>query len=231
MLPNAASLRCGIGDDEHPPLTRVASIAMTHQPRSIIVSIASIACTALLAACNSTPAPTALSDEEIGARMMQAATPGEMHAFLAYDTGRWTGTSKSWPGIGAEPITMPAEFTVRMVLGGRFSETTYSADMPGVGKFEGIAITGYDNAAGEYQCTWIDSFGTTMMIGTGKRLADGKSVETNFTYFCPVRNRRVPVRQLITHDSEDRQTHRMWANDMATNAEYLMMEAAYTRVK
>ncbi len=117
---------------------------MTHQPRSIVVSIASIAC-------------TTLSDKEIGVRMMQAATPRKMHSFLAYDTGRW--------------------------------------------------------------------------CGTGKRLADGKSVETNFTYFCPIRNRRVPVRQVITHDSDARQTHRMWASDMATDAEYLMMEATYTRLK
>ena len=204
---------------------------MIRQRHLRLLSVASITCTSLLAACSSGPAPAALSEEEMGARMMEAATPGEMHAFLAYDTGRWTGTSRSWPGIGAEPMTMPAEFTVRMVLGGRFSETTYSADMPGMGKFEGLAITGYDNGAGEYQCTWIDSFGTTMMTGTGKRLADGKSVETNFTYFCPIRGRRVPVRQVITHDSADQQTHRMWANDMATDNEYLMMEATYTRVK
>jgi len=204
---------------------------MTRPDRLGLPSLASIAAASLLAACTGGPKPAALTQEEMGARMMEAATPGEMHEFLAYDTGRWTGTSRSWPGIGAEPMTMPAEFTVRMVLGGRFSETTYSADMPGMGKFEGLAITGYDNGAGEYQCTWIDSFGTTMMIGTGRPLADGKSVQTDFTYFCPVRGRRVPVRQIITHDSADRQTHRMWASDISTDAEYLMMEAVYTRVK
>ena len=70
-----------------------------------------------------------------------------------------------------------------------------------------------------------------MMTGSGKRLADGKSVQTDFTYFCPIRGRRTPVRQVITHDSADQQTHRMWVQDLATDAEYMMMEAVYTRAK
>jgi len=172
-----------------------------------------------------------MSQEEVGKAMMAAAEPGPMHQWLAQDVGRWTGNSKSWPGAGSEPMVMPAEFSVRMLLGGRFSETTYSADMPGMGKFEGLALTGYDTAAGEFQCTWVDTFGTTMMTGSGQRLADGKSVETNFTFYCPVRRCKVGMRQIVTRDSNDQQTHRMWTADMESGQEYLMMEAVYTRAK
>lgn len=163
-------------------------------------------------------------------KMMAAANPGPEHAWLLEDVGSWKGTSKSWPGVGAEPMSMPAAFTVTALLGGRFTSCRYTATSEGMPNFEGFAITGYDNAAREFQSMWIDTYGTTMMTGSGKRSADGRTIEMTFGFFCPVRGRRTTIWQQITRESPTRQSHRMWAEDLASGKKYLMMEASYERV-
>ena len=162
-------------------------------------------------------------------RMMEAATPSEQHAWLLEDVGNWKGTSKSWPAPGAEAFEEKAQFVVRSVLGGRFIETTHRCDMPDMPAFEAIVLTGYDNAAREFVTVWIDSFGTTMMTGTGARSADGKTLALTCTYFCPMRGKRTTLWQSFTRESKDRQTHRMWSEDMATGQKYLMAEGVYER--
>lgn len=211
-----------------------------HRPLAA-ASLAFLAPLALLGGCASTQgaasggstaaaAAPAMDDEAMMEAVMAAAAPGEMHAWLLEDVGAWRGTSTSWPGEGADPIECAAAFTVESELGGRFIEIEYTSTVPGMPEFEGLAITGYDNAAGEFQSMWIDSYGTTMMTGTGKRSDDGRSLETSYRYHCPMRGRRVSMFQVITHESPDHQVHRMWAEDMATGRMYLMMEASYDRV-
>jgi len=180
--------------------------------------------------CRSTPPSVPFDMNAAMEKMMAAGNPGPEHAWLLEEVGNWKGTSKSWPGAGAEPMSMPAGFTVSAILGGRFTSCRYTATMEGMPDFEGLAITGYDIGAREFQTMWIDTYGTTMMTGSGQRSADGRSMSMTFTYFCPVRGCRATMWQEITRHSQSRQTHRMWAEDLATGAKYLMMEAEYDRV-
>lgn len=164
--------------------------------------------------------------------MMKAATPSPMHAWLLEDVGHWTGSCTSWPSAAAEPMHTRADFVVEGKLGGRFVQTLHTSEMPeGIDPFEGIALTGFDNAAGQFESTWIDCFGTAMMTGVGTRSADGRTLDMRSSYYCPIRRCRTPIRHTITRDSANTQTHRMWSNDFATGKEYLMMEAVYTRAK
>lgn len=200
-----------------------------------LIQTAGVVMLALLPACTASQSSTGaaapgLTQEEIMRRSADAAEPGEMHARLMTDVGRWKGTSRSWPSLGAEPMDVPTALTIRPILGGRFIETEFDAEIPGLGHYDGILITGYDNAAGEFQSTWVDSVGTTMMTGAGELSDDGRSIGIEFTYFCPVRMRRIGLWQVITRNSADQRTHRMWGLDIATGKEYLMMEAVYTRV-
>lgn len=191
-----------------------------------------LAGTAMLAGagCETKQAGTAPDMDAAMEKMVAAANPGPEHAWLLEDVGDWKGTSRSWPSIGAEPMSMPAAFTVTSMLGGRFTSCRYTATSEGMPNFEGFAITGYDNAAREFQSVWIDTYGTTMMTGSGKRSADGRTIETTFGFFCPVRGRRTTIWQEITRESPTRQSHRMWAEDLASGKKYLMMEASYERV-
>lgn len=176
------------------------------------------------------PAPAAgYSEQELMERMMSAATPGPQQAWLLEDCGRWKGSTRSWPAPEAEPFESTAEFSVEGILGGRFTECRYRSVMEGMPPFEGLAITGYDVAAGEFQAMWIDTYGTTMMTGTGRRSADGRTVDLAFKFHCPVRGRQVPLWQQITRESADRQIHRMWTEDINSGRKYLMMEAVYER--
>lgn len=184
-----------------------------------------------LSGCRTAPRPEAsLSEEELMEQMMAAATPGPMQAWLLEDVGTWKGESRSWSAPGSEAYEMEASFTIVPRLGGRFTECNYESEYPGMPRFEGIAITGYDNAAGEFQAMWIDSYGTTMMTGTGKRSDDGRAIEMTYSFHCPVRHRRVLLWQEIVRESPDRQTHRMWSEAMSDGSKYLMMEAVYRRV-
>ncbi len=201
--------------------------------RVVAISLAALATTACCSQRECTRArastPTTIDPETASAAMMEAMNPGPEHAWLAEDVGSWKGVSKSWPAPGAEAFTMPVEITVESKLGGRFVEWQYHAESAEMPVFDGLSLTGYDIAAREFQTTWIDSYGTTMMTGSGKRSADGNSIELVCGYFCPARQTRVTMWETFTRDTKDRQTHRLWANDMATGVKYLMMEAVYER--
>lgn len=203
---------------------------------------ASLAFLLLAAGCASTGAHEAAhadthEPDAMMARMAAAAEPGPMHAWLLEDVGAWKGESTSWPGIGAEPIVMPASFTVEPMLGGRFAACRSSAqgdgaaDGAGMPDYDGLAITGYDNAAGEFQSMWIDTYGTTMMTGSGTRSSDGRTLSMCYGYFCPIRGRRAPMWQEIVRESPTRQVHRLWAEDLASGTKYQVMEAVYERVE
>jgi len=181
------------------------------------------------AGCRSTQPSAPLDMNAAMQKMMAAANPGPEHAWLHEDVGSWSGTSKSWASAGGESMSMPAGFTVDTLLGGRFTSCRYAAKSEGMPDFEGFSITGYDLAAREFQTMWIDTYGTTMMTGSGKRSADGRTIEMTFGFFCPVRGRRTTIWQQITRESPTRQSHRMWAEDLASGKKYLMMEASYER--
>jgi hypothetical protein len=198
--------------------------------RSALTS-ATLAATLLLltTGCQTTQPSAPLDMNAAMQKMMTAANPGPEHAWLHEDVGSWRGTSKSWASAGGESMSMPAGFTVDTLLGGRFTSCRYAAKSEGMPDFEGFSITGYDLAARQFQTMWIDTYGTTMVTGSGQRSADGRTLTMTLTYFCPVRDRQATMWQEITRESPTRQTHRMWAEDLASGAKYLMMEAVYER--
>ena len=119
-------------------------------------------------------APT---QEEMMKAWMEVATPGEAHKVLANFAGKWDTSSKMWMAPGTEPMQTKGTAEGKLILGGRFLETTHSGSMMGM-PWEAKALTGYDNFRKHYQSLWIDNMGTTMTLLNGKADADGKT----FTY-------------------------------------------------
>ena len=183
-----------------------------------------------LAAAACAPRTATMTDAQMMEAAQAAATPGANHAWLMDGLGDWKGTSESWMSPGATATKVDARYTVTSMLGGRFTETRYFSEMPGMGPFEGYCLMGYDNGAREFQAAWVDSYGTAMMTGSGRLSGDGTTIEMDFSYFCPIRKQRTPMWQTVTRVGKDREVHRMWGLDMATGAKYLLMQGEFSRV-
>ncbi|UYQ93761.1 DUF1579 domain-containing protein [Chitinophaga horti] len=94
-------------------------------------------------------------------------TPGEMHKMLASADGNWKYTMSMWMAPGAEPMKSEGSCMNRMILGGRYQESTFKGDFMGM-PFEGVSITGFDNAKKTFHSNWIDNMGTGIMNSEGK---------------------------------------------------------------
>jgi hypothetical protein len=73
---------------------------------------------------------------------MLAGTPGEMHKKLAADAGVWVGKNTMWMAPGAEPMVSDSKTTVTPILDGRFVRLEMAGEMPGMGPYNGFAISG-----------------------------------------------------------------------------------------
>jgi Protein of unknown function (DUF1579) len=111
-------------------------------------------------------APKPMSEEEMMRQWQMAATPSAGHARLMPMVGTWRATTTFTMAPGDAPQVSSGTSVHRMVLGGRFLEQVYKGTSMGM-PFEGIGLTGYDNAQQKYVGAWMDSFGTGVMRGIG----------------------------------------------------------------
>jgi hypothetical protein len=160
---------------------------------------------------------------------MEAATPGEEHAFLQKAVGTWEGKNKMWMAPNTEPMLSTGTTRISPMFEGRFTKAEMSGEMPGgMGQFDGFCLTGYDNVAQTFQAVWIDNMGTGMMIGTGKLSDDQKTLTWNYTYNCPMTKAPKPYRIVERFTGPDTYTMEMFGPDLE-GTEYRMMEIRYTR--
>jgi len=160
---------------------------------------------------------------------MEAATPGEQHAFLQKAIGTWEGRNKMWMAPNTEPMLSTGTTKISPMLDGRFTKAEIKGEMPGgMGEFEGFALTGYDKVADTFQSVWIDNMGTGMMIGTGRLSDDQKTLTWNYSYNCPITKGPKPIRIVERLTGPDSYVMEMYGPDLE-GAEYKMMEIIYKR--
>jgi hypothetical protein len=107
----------------------------------------------------------AQSEQEMKA-WMDYMTPGAPHQMLAAADGEWEANVSMWMDPDSPPNTSTGTAVNKMIHGGRYQYSTFTGNMMGM-PFEGIGITGYDNAEKVYVSTWIDNMGTGMMMMKG----------------------------------------------------------------
>ncbi len=172
--------------------------------------------------------PPGMTMEDVQA-CMEAATPGEMHAWLAEGEGEWTGQSKMWMAPGTEPMVSECTSTVTPMMDGRFIQCEIESEMPGMGPFNGFGIYGFDNVSEQFQSTWVDNFGTGMMTGTGELSSDKKTLTWTFTYNCPVTKKPTVMREIERRTGPDTMVLEMYGTTPGTKEEFKMMEISFTR--
>jgi hypothetical protein len=172
--------------------------------------------------------PPGITPEDMQA-CMSAATPGDMHKWLAECVGTWKGTNKMWMAPDTEPTVSPCTSVLTAIMDGRYIKDETSGDMPGMGPFTGFGLTGFDNVSGKFQSTWIDNMGTGMMTGTGERSSDGTTLTINYTYNCPIAKGPMVMREVQHRTGKDTMTLEMFGPAPHTNKEYKVMEITLTR--
>jgi hypothetical protein len=172
--------------------------------------------------------PPGWTEEDVQA-MMAAATPGKMHEHLAKDVGVWHGKHTMWMAPGTDPIKSESTSKVTKMLDGRFTKLEVEGEIPGMGPFHAVSITGFDNVAQKFTSTWIDNHGTGMMNGTGELSPDGKTLTWKFTYNCPIAKKPVVMRQIETVTGSKTKTLEMFGADPKSGKEFKMMTIELTK--
>lgn len=157
---------------------------------------------------------------------MEYMTPGEMHQALAGDDGEWTAEMTYWMAPDAPPTTSTGTMINQMILGGRYQESRYSADMEGM-PFEGIGITGYDNAKKVFVSTWVDNMGTGIMYLEGPWNEADKSITLTGSTTDPASGKEINIREVLRRIDENTQVMEMY--DDRTGKEFKTMEIKLTR--
>ena len=158
-----------------------------------------------------------------------AGMPGEKHAHLAKSVGTWTGKSTLWMAPGVEPVTSDCTSKVTTIMDGRFTKAEFDGEIPGMGPYHGVGISGYDNVSQKFVSTWIDNHSTGIMTGTGDLSSDGKTTTWNYTYTCPIAKKPVVMRQVDTMTGPNTMTMEMSGPDPKTGKDFKMMKIELTK--
>lgn len=160
---------------------------------------------------------------------MDYATPGDMQKMLAKSDGMWIGETTIWMEDGGKPMTSKSEATNKMVFDGRYQVSEHKGNFMGM-PFEGMSITGYDNAKKKFVSNWIDNMGTGIMHTEGDWNASKKSIEFNGKMTDPSRpGKDCDVREVYTFVDDTHQTMEMYGPDSKTGKEFKTMEIKFTK--
>lgn len=162
-----------------------------------------------------------------------AAKPGKQHERLNKAVGTWKGVTTSQMFPGAPESTSEMTTVVTSLMGGRYTrgESTGTMDMGPMGKvpFEGLGHYGYNNAAGKYECTWMDNTGTMIMFMTGEESQDGKVITWKGEFMDPSTNSTTWMREVETLIDDNTMKLEFYSPD-GQGGEFKMMTINYTRV-
>jgi len=174
------------------------------------------------------PAPMAEMDSATVANAwMEYMTPGEAHKMMANEEGNWNCDMTFWMGPDAPPQKETSSCEIKMILDGRYQQSTYTGNMMGM-PFEGISTVAYDNATNEYVSTWIDNMGTGMMVMRGTYNGNTRTTTLNGTMVDPVTKTVKEVREL--YDIVDENTRKMQMFETPKGGKkYKSMEIIMTR--
>lgn len=163
------------------------------------------------------------SEAEMEKMMKEMAAPGEHHQWLAKQEGAWDVQMTTFNPDGSTEETKGSA-TIRMVLGGRFQEQTFTGAFHGQ-PYHGTGMTGYDNLKKEFQNYWFDTMGTAPSVARGGLSSDGKVLTLKGTFEMPIGP--MDFSMVFTVKSADEFTFDM-SGEMGGQA-FPMMKTVYKR--
>lgn len=157
------------------------------------------------------------------------AAPNANHEKLAKMAGSWTTQTAFWAAPGAPPQVSVGTAELKMILGGRYLEQRQTGKLMGQ-PFEGLGYTGYDNLKRKYVTTWMDNFGTSILVMTGSLDPSGKVLRSQGAMDEIMTGKPQKLKDAVTLVDDDHFKYELWMagpdGKMAKT-----MEIAYARKK
>ncbi|NHN24300.1 DUF1579 domain-containing protein [Flavobacterium jejuense] len=154
-------------------------------------------------------------------------TPSKTHEIMAQDNGVWEEEITMWASRKSDPVKSTFKVINKMILGGRYQESTHKGDMMGM-PFEGISTLAYDNTAQEYVSTWIDNMGTGIMVMKGQFNSDTKSINFEGKTIDPLTRKEKKLKEIFTYIDSNTQKIEMFDIDY-DGKQFKSMEAILKR--
>jgi len=161
-------------------------------------------------------------------KWMDFMTPSEVHKMMAKSDGEWSEEIQMWMDPGAPSQTMHASCVNKMILGGRYQESTHNGEFNGM-PFEGRSITGYDNIRQIIFSTWIDNMGTGLTYMEGTWNPASNSIEMKGKMTDPMTGTVADVREVLKFVDDNTQIMEQYG--VKDGKEYKSMEIRLTRVR
>lgn len=146
---------------------------------------------------------SAQSQEEMKA-YTEYMTPGPIQQMMAKSEGVWSSSVTFWASEGAQPTSSSMETTNEMILGGRYLRSDNKGVMMGA-PFEGIGVTGYDNAKKIFVNSWIDNLGTGIIFLEGTLDAATNTIHYSGKSTDAVTKKDVPIRETLQFTDDTHQ--------------------------
>jgi hypothetical protein len=170
----------------------------------------------------------AQTDAEIKA-LQAYMTPGEMHKMMAMVEGEWTTDGKMWMDPKGQPVASKGEASYKMILGGRYQESTFRGDMMGM-PFEGKGLMAYDNLKKQFENTWVDNMSSGIMKTEGTYDPGTKTYNMSGKMVDPMSGKECKMRETLKIVDNDTHVMSMYVT-MGDNPEYKTMELTFKRKK
>lgn len=163
--------------------------------------------------------------------MIEYATPGKMHEILASWNGTWNSESTFWDYEGAPSQKSTGTAVNSMIIGGHYQSSKHTGNMMGM-PFEGMSITGYDNAKKQFVSTWIDNWGTGIMnmSGTWDEATKTMTLTGTMPDICRP-GKECSLKEVFTVIDNNTQNMVMYGPDPNTGKEFKVMEMKMSRKK
>lgn len=137
------------------------------------------------------------------------ATPGDMHKWMADNSGKWSGEIKMWQDPAAPPTVTKGDAEFKMILDGRYQEGIHKSNFNGM-PFEGRSTMAYDNAKKVFLSSWIDNMGTGIMLMEGKWDEATKTLTSEGKQVDPVTGKDMSIREVCKFPDAKTQTMEMY---------------------
>ncbi|WP_130736251.1 DUF1579 domain-containing protein [Flavobacterium sp. J27] len=154
-------------------------------------------------------------------------TPSKTHEIMTRDNGQWEEKITMWAHRKSEPTTHTLAVENKMILGGRYQQSTHKGDIMGM-PFEGVSTLAYDNTAQEYISTWIDNMGTGILVMKGQFNSDTKSINMEGITVDPLTRKEKKIKEIFTYVDDNTQKMEMFDTDY-DGKEFKSMEAILKR--
>jgi len=158
----------------------------------------------------------------------QAISPGAPHRYLERMEGRWTFTTTLWPAPSAPAVEYGGEAEKSMILGGRYLQEDMRGEIEDQ-SFTGRGVTGFDNLAGEFVNTWMDTLGTTIVVTRGGWLEEGESHELRGELRYPGVEEPVPMRTVTRVVDDDHHVFEYYVTPPGAAEEVRQLRTEFVR--